>query len=119
MSEGPLAAAFGARAPTFVRGIGSAWLSRLNGWLAEAVAAESRASPAPASPTSLVRVAALYAGRGEAHVDHAAEHNDASPRDCLHYCVTGGVLDALALETLGAAVEVLAPREPERIATNP
>ena len=85
----------------FVRGISAEWIDTFNGWLARAVEDEDAA----AAQLRLVRVAGLYKGRGEAHVEHAGEGgHSGSPRDCLHYCVAPGVLDALAQETLAALV---------------
>lgn len=116
------------RMPTFIRGIGNEWLQRFNAWLLAAAAAEgaldmahARSWRTPAkgkavlttvpSQFRLLRVASLYAGRGEAHVEHAGAEGAAagSPRDCLHYCVAPGVLDALALETL-SALATIAPQ---------
>ena len=65
----------------------------------------------------LLRVAELYEGRGDAHVEFLEEdlepHTPAGPkpskRDCLHLCVAPGVLDALALATL-EALDAVRPR---------
>ncbi|KAJ1448577.1 hypothetical protein M885DRAFT_574132 [Pelagophyceae sp. CCMP2097] len=50
----------------------------------------------------LLSVHRLYALRGDAHVGVAANRWNISSRDCLHWCVLPGVLDALALGTLAA-----------------
>lgn len=52
----------------------------------------------------VVQVAHLYATRGDAHVDWQQfswqSHRQRPSRDCLHWCVQPGVLDALALSLL-------------------
>ena len=113
--------------PHFIRGISASWIDGFNGWLGGAVRelqhervrahGSHRAGPStafcpaltgrsarrvPQVPARLLRAAALYAGRGDAHVEVAFETNRLSQRDCLHYCVAPGVLDGLALETLAA-----------------
>lgn len=59
-----------------------------------------------ADTTSGFRVLAtqqLYAHRGDAHIGLLPASNyGLGSRDCLHWCVAPGVLDALAMETLAA-----------------
>lgn len=98
--------------PTFIRGISNDWIDRFNVWLEQAV--EDGASALPSDQRRkfhLQRVAALYAGRGDANVDSAGEANHYSQRDCLHLCVAPGVLDALAMETLWTLAQVIGPSE--------
>ena len=45
--------------------------------------------------------AALYRSRGDAHVGFEEAGSDKGNRDCVHFCFAPGVLDALALATLG------------------
>jgi hypothetical protein len=57
----------------------------------------------------LLKVQRLYTHRGDAHVEWSM--NDQKPgkaRDCLHYCYSPGVLDAMAMETLGLLVSAAA-----------
>ena len=53
----------------------------------------------------LLRLAELYRGRGDAHVEYLEENTGRhSRRDCFHLCVAPGVTDALALATLEAVL---------------
>ena len=52
----------------------------------------------------VLRVAQLYAGRGDAHSDVSGI--TVNPRDCVHWCVSGGVLDALAMATLSDVLDL-------------
>ena len=67
----------------------------------------------------LIATRSLYHSRGDAHTDDTGlpQHNKSSlglhswkgfsavPRDCLHFCHTPGVLDALALVTLAELLQ--------------
>jgi len=54
------------------------------------------------SPMRIMQVEKLYRHRGQAHIGPIppAAHSYHRGRDCLHWCVAPGVLDALALLTL-------------------
>jgi hypothetical protein len=55
---------------------------------------------------SLLRVNRLYQHRGDAHVGIIPKGTiGPQGRDCLHFCLAPGVLDALAKETLAAIVK--------------
>ncbi len=59
---------------------------------------------------SILHVHHLYRDRGDAHIGFIPS-SDKIPgmkgRDCLHWCVAPGVLDALAMETLSAIHQLL------------
>jgi hypothetical protein len=65
----------------------------------------------PARRFHVLRLAEIFHGRGEAHVEFAWNpfasarlHSQWSERDCLHLCIAPGVSDALAMATLEALV---------------
>jgi hypothetical protein len=64
---------------------------------------EAASSSSSSGLLRLLEVAALYSRRGDAHVGAIPEEGDIPGpvgRDCLHWCLAPGVLDALALATL-------------------
>lgn len=93
--------------------------------------------------TALLQIAHLYASRGEAHVEHqlfangADDRQDYDPldvraskkqahhaagstgaRDCLHWCIQPGVLDALGLAIVDALEELMGRDERAPSATD-
>ena len=61
----------------------------------------------------LLRLARLLERRGAAHVGAVARHAVGPVgRDCLHWCVAPGVLDALALSTLAQLADVVSGAPP-------
>ena len=114
------------------RGISTAWRLRFNQWLEADIhdhnehhkglhtSHSAGAKSASTLPTRwqpqfhVLRLERLYAGRGDAHVEQAGESH-APARDCLHFCVAPGVLDALALETLWSAAGAMGVITPSQI----
>ena len=94
----------------------SSVVSRINGAVCNDVSSDQGGDPnvnagLPAmlrnlSGFQLLRVEHLYAHRGEAHVGPIPASITIGPqgRDCLHWCVAPGVLDALAQVTLAHVV---------------
>ena len=106
-----------------LKNLGNSHLNAFNVELAERVnqtnAALLATSPRGQPRVGLIATRSLYHSRGDAHADdtglpqhtksslglHSWKSFSAVPRDCLHFCHTPGVLDALALVTLAELLQ--------------
>jgi hypothetical protein len=103
--------------------LGNAHFEAFNVELARAVNSTNTAllatavTPRRHSVVRLISAAELYRSRGDAHTDdtglpkhasllheHSWKSQSSVPRDCLHFCHSPGVLDALALATLSQLI---------------